>query len=84
LVPLVDQKGQLGYVVFRTEYFDIYGFIVQQLGGALNTARLYRQATEGRRWPKKQSDEKPLFIGNQPRTTNTAQFNRRPQRDGDP
>jgi len=49
MIPLVDQTGQLGYVIFGTESFDLYGAIVQQLGGAFNTARLYREATEGRR-----------------------------------
>lgn len=62
LIPLVDQTGQLGYVVFGTEYFDIYGAIVQQLGGAFNTARLYRQATEGRRLAEEANRMKSRFL----------------------
>ncbi len=61
-VPLVDQTGQLGYVVFDTEAFDIYGMIVQQLGGAFNTARLYRQATEGRRLAEEANRMKSRFL----------------------
>lgn len=62
LLPIVDQTRQLGYVVFRTDQIDIYGFIVQQLGGALNTARLYRQATEGRRLAEEANRMKSRFL----------------------
>ncbi|MGC9522890.1 MAG: substrate-binding domain-containing protein [Anaerolineae bacterium] len=62
MVPLVDQTGQLGYVVFGTEYFDLYGAIVQQLGGAFNTARLYRDATEGRRLAEEANRMKSRFL----------------------
>ncbi len=62
LIPLVDQTGQLGYAVFGTEYFDLYGSIVQQLGGAFNTARLYRQATEGRRLAEEANRMKSRFL----------------------
>jgi signal transduction histidine kinase/DNA-binding LacI/PurR family transcriptional regulator/CheY-like chemotaxis protein len=62
LIPLVDQTGQLGYMVFGIEYFDLYGAIVQQLGGALNTARLYRQATEGRRLAEEANRMKSRFL----------------------
>lgn len=62
LVPLVDRSGQLGYLVFNTENFDLYGAIVQQLGGAFNTARLYRQATEGRRLAEESNRMKSRFL----------------------
>jgi len=62
MVPLADQTGQLGYMVFGIEYFDLYGAIVQQLGGALNTARLYRQATEGRRLAEEANRMKSRFL----------------------
>ena len=62
LIPLVDQTGQLGFVVFGTEYFDLYGAIVQQLGGAFNTARLYRLATEGRRLAEEANRMKSRFL----------------------
>ncbi|HVN55484.1 MAG TPA: substrate-binding domain-containing protein [Anaerolineaceae bacterium] len=62
LIPLVDQSGQSGYVVFNTDYFDVYGAIVQQLAGAFNTARLYRQATEGRRLAEEANRMKSRFL----------------------
>ena len=62
MIPLVDQTGQLGYVVFGIDSFDLYGAIVQQLGGALNTARLYRQATEGRRLAEEANQMKSRFL----------------------
>ncbi|GAP15780.1 transcriptional regulator [Longilinea arvoryzae] len=49
LVPLAHRSGPPGYVVFNSDHINLYGAIVQQIGGALNTARLYREATEGRR-----------------------------------
>jgi signal transduction histidine kinase/DNA-binding LacI/PurR family transcriptional regulator/AraC-like DNA-binding protein len=62
LIPLVDQTRQLGFAVFGTEYFDLYGAIVQQLGGAFNTVRLYRQATEGRRLAEEANRMKSRFL----------------------
>jgi signal transduction histidine kinase len=41
---------------------DLYGAIVQQLGGALNTARLYRQATEGRHLAEEANRMKSRFL----------------------
>ncbi len=62
LIPLVDQSGQLGFMVFDSEHFDLYGSIVQQLGGAFNTARLYRLATEGRRLAEEANRMKSRFL----------------------
>lgn len=62
LIPLVDQTGQLGFMAFGTEHFDLYGTIVQQLGSALNTARLYREATEGRRLAEEANHIKTRFL----------------------
>jgi signal transduction histidine kinase/DNA-binding response OmpR family regulator len=62
LIPLVDQSGQIGFMVFDSEYFDRYGSIVQQVGGALNTARLYRAATEGRRLAEEANRMKSRFL----------------------
>ncbi len=62
LIPLVDQSGQLGFMAFGTEKFDLYGAIVQQLGSALNTARLYREATEGRRLAEEANRIKSRFL----------------------
>ncbi|NJL56931.1 hypothetical protein HC928_18585 [bacterium] len=44
------------------KHFDLYGSIVQQLAGALNTARLYRQATEGRRLAEEANRMKSRFL----------------------
>ncbi len=62
LIPVVDPTSQLGFIVFDSEHFDLYGAIVQQLGGALNKARLYRQATEGRRLAEEANRMKSNFL----------------------
>jgi len=62
LIPLIAQSGQIGYVVFGVESFDLYGSIVQQLGGALSTAELYRQAVEGRRLAEEANRMKSRFL----------------------
>jgi signal transduction histidine kinase/DNA-binding LacI/PurR family transcriptional regulator/DNA-binding response OmpR family regulator len=62
LIPLVAQSGQLGFAVFSTEHFDLYGAIVQQIGGALNAARLYRQAMEGQRMAEEANRMKSRFL----------------------
>jgi signal transduction histidine kinase/DNA-binding LacI/PurR family transcriptional regulator/DNA-binding response OmpR family regulator len=62
LIPLVDPSGQLGFMAFGTEHFDLYGAVVQQVGGALNTAKLYRQATEGRRLAEEANRMKSRFL----------------------
>ncbi|MAS36288.1 MAG: ATPase [Anaerolineaceae bacterium] len=62
LLPLVDQSGQIGFMVFNSEHFDLYGSIVLQVGGALNTARLYREATEGQRLAEAANRMKSRFL----------------------
>jgi signal transduction histidine kinase/DNA-binding LacI/PurR family transcriptional regulator/CheY-like chemotaxis protein len=62
LIPLTDQTGQIGFMVFDTAHFNLYGAIVQQLGSALNTARLYRQATEARRAAEEANRLKSRFL----------------------
>jgi len=62
LIPLVDPSGQVGFMAFGTQHFDLYGAIVQQVGGALNTANLYRQATEGRRLAEEANRMKSRFL----------------------
>jgi signal transduction histidine kinase/DNA-binding LacI/PurR family transcriptional regulator/AraC-like DNA-binding protein len=62
LIPLVAQSGQLGFAVFSTEHFDLYGAIVQQIGGALNAARLYQQAMEGQRLAEEANRMKSRFL----------------------
>ncbi|GAB4496945.1 MAG: substrate-binding domain-containing protein [Anaerolineales bacterium] len=62
LIPVMDQSGQIGFMAFDTARLDLYGAIVQQLGGALNTARLYRQATEARRVAEDANRMKTRFL----------------------
>lgn len=62
MIPLVDQSGQIGFMGFGIKNFDLYGAIVQQVGGALNTARLYRQATEGQRLAEEANRIKSRFL----------------------
>ena len=62
LIPLVAHEAQLGYVVFGTEQLDLYGAVVQQLGGAFNTARLYRQAVEDRQLAEDANRMKSRFL----------------------
>jgi signal transduction histidine kinase/DNA-binding LacI/PurR family transcriptional regulator/AraC-like DNA-binding protein len=62
LLPLVNPRGQLGFVAFDTAQLDLYGAIVQQLAAALNTAQLYREATEGRRLAEEANQLKSRFL----------------------
>ncbi len=62
LAPLVGPRNQLGYVAFDTGQLDLYGAIVQQLAAALNTAQLYRAATEGRRLAEEANQLKSRFL----------------------
>jgi signal transduction histidine kinase/AraC-like DNA-binding protein len=49
-------------MVFGSEPLDLYGAIVQQLGGAFNTARLYRQAIEDRQLAEEANRMKSRFL----------------------
>jgi signal transduction histidine kinase/DNA-binding LacI/PurR family transcriptional regulator/AraC-like DNA-binding protein len=62
LVPLVSARRQIGYGVFDTSQLALYGAIVQQVAAALNTAQLYRDATEGRRLAEEASRMKSRFL----------------------
>jgi signal transduction histidine kinase/DNA-binding LacI/PurR family transcriptional regulator/CheY-like chemotaxis protein len=62
LLPLVNQYGPSGYVVFDTTNLEIYGVIVQQIVTALKSARHYREAVEGRRLAEEASQLKSRFL----------------------
>jgi len=62
LLPLVSPHGQLGYAAFDTAHLALYGAIAQQIAGALNTAQLYREATEGRRLAEEADRMKSRFL----------------------
>lgn len=62
LLPLVSPHGQVGFVTFDSAQLDLYGAIVQQLAAALNTAHLYRAATEGKRLAEEANRMKSRFL----------------------
>ena len=61
-MPLVGARRQLGYVAFDSAQLPLYGAIVQQVAAALNTAQLYRDATEGRRLAEEANQLKSRFL----------------------
>jgi signal transduction histidine kinase/AraC-like DNA-binding protein/ABC-type sugar transport system substrate-binding protein len=62
LFPLTGLPGQVGFVAFDTVHLDLYGAITQQLATALNSAQLYREATEGRRLAEEANELKSRFL----------------------
>ncbi|MBX2996971.1 MAG: substrate-binding domain-containing protein [Caldilineaceae bacterium] len=62
LLPLSGQQGGAGFVAFDTVHLDFLGAIAQQMSAALNTAQLYRAATEGRRLAEEASQIKSRFL----------------------
>jgi len=62
LFPLTGPRGQLGYAVFDTVHLDLRGAITQELATALNSAQLYREATEGRRLAEEANELKSRFL----------------------
>ncbi|MGE5375406.1 MAG: substrate-binding domain-containing protein, partial [Bacteroidota bacterium] len=62
LIPLVGYSGQMGFMAFGSEPLDLYGTIVQQLGGAFNMARLYHQAVEDRQLAEDANRMKSRFL----------------------
>ena len=62
VLPLVNPRGQLGFLAFDCERLELYGTIVQQLAAALHTAQLYREATEGRRLAEEATQLKTRFL----------------------
>lgn len=62
LLPLVGRLGKSGFVAFDTAHLDVIGAIAQQLVAALNTAQLYREATEGRRLAEEANQMKSRFL----------------------
>ncbi len=62
LIPLMSPMGQMGFMAFDSAHLDLYGSIVQQVGGALNTVRLYREAVEGRKLAEESNRLKSRFL----------------------
>ena len=62
LLPLVGSRGQLGFAALDSLQLDSCLAIVQQMAAALNTAQLYREATEGQRLAEEASLMKTRFL----------------------
>ena len=62
LAPLVGHDAVSGFVVFEANHLELHGAIVQQVSAALNTAQLYRAATEGRRLAEEANQIKSRFL----------------------
>jgi signal transduction histidine kinase/CheY-like chemotaxis protein/ABC-type sugar transport system substrate-binding protein len=62
LLPLVNARGQVGFVAFDSEHLERYGAIVQQMAAALLTAQLYHEAMEGRRLAEEADRLKSRFL----------------------
>jgi signal transduction histidine kinase/DNA-binding response OmpR family regulator/ABC-type sugar transport system substrate-binding protein len=62
LFPLTGPRGQLGFVAFDTAHLDLCGAITQQVATALDSAQLYREATEGRRMAEEANELKGRFL----------------------
>ncbi len=62
LLPLIVQGEQVGFTTFSAPEIGLLGSIVRQLAAALNTARLYQEATEGRRLAEEANRLKSRFL----------------------
>lgn len=62
LIPLTGAGSEAGFVAFDASRLDLYGAIAQQISAALNTARLYRAANEGRRLAEEANQLKSRFL----------------------
>jgi hypothetical protein len=62
VLPLVNPRGQLGFVAFDSAQLDLYGSIVQQFAAALHASQLYAEAQEGRRLAEEATQMKSRFL----------------------
>lgn len=62
LAPLQALRSGAGFVAFEAVRLELLGAIAQQMSGALNTAQLYRDATEGRRLAEEANRLKSRFL----------------------
>ena len=62
LLPLVSGLGRAGYVALDAAHLDLNGAIAQQLAAAVNTAQLYREATEARQAAEEANQMKSRFL----------------------
>ncbi|MFZ2362665.1 MAG: substrate-binding domain-containing protein [Anaerolineae bacterium] len=62
LLPLIAGRRRAGYVALDTDQLELNGAIAQELAAAVNTAQLYREATEGRRLAEEADQMKSRFL----------------------
>ncbi len=62
VVPLVCPTGQVGIIAYDSTDIELAGAITQQVAAALNNARLYAQATEGRKLAEEANNLKSRFL----------------------
>lgn len=62
LLPLISQAGIVGFTAFDTTNIELLGAITQQIAAALNSARLYVEATEGRKLAEETDRLKSRFL----------------------
>lgn len=62
LIPLGGTGSEAGFVTFDASRLELYGTITQQINAALNTARLYRAASEGQRLAEEANQLKSRFL----------------------
>ncbi len=62
LLPLVGPAGQTGFIAYDSVNIELDGPITQQIAAALNNARLYREATEGRKLAEEANNLKSRFL----------------------
>lgn len=62
LAPLVCPTGQVGIIAYESSDIELAGPITQQVAAALNNARLYAEATEGRKLAEEADSLKSRFL----------------------
>ena len=62
LLPLVSPAGVTGFIAYDSIDIEVEGPITQQIAAALNNARLYREATEGRILAEEANRLKSTFL----------------------
>ncbi len=62
LLPLIGGHGPAGYVALDAAHLELSGAIAQQLAAAVNTAHLYRDATEARQVAEEANRMKSRFL----------------------
>ncbi|MBN1312979.1 MAG: substrate-binding domain-containing protein [Anaerolineae bacterium] len=62
LVPLVSPAGQVGFIAYDSTNIELAGPITQQIAAALHNAKLYAEATEGRKLAEEANRLKSRFL----------------------